>query len=73
MRKKKIELIDIAYPLFLLIVAIVAGIIGYFIGETIAYNQNATEVTKIHLEEYQNGYVYCPYCGEELKKEVNNE
>lgn len=70
MRKKKIELIDIAYPLFLLIVAIVAGIIGYFIGETIAYNQNATEVTKIHLEEYQNGYVYCPYCGEELKKEV---
>ena len=67
MRKKKIELIDIAYPLFLLIVAIVAGIIGYFIGETIAYNQNATEVTKIHLEEYQNGYNYCPYCGEELK------
>lgn len=68
MRKKKIELIDIAYPLFLIMVAFVVGIIGYFSGETLAYNQNATEVTKTHLEEYQNGYVYCPYCGEKLEE-----
>ena len=71
MKKKKIELIDIAYPLFLLVVAIWVGIVAYFVGETIAYNQNATEVTKVHLEEYQKGYTYCPYCGEEIKKNDN--
>lgn len=70
---KKIEPIDIMYSLLLLIVAIFVGGVGYFVGETIAYNENATEVTKVHLEEYQNGYVYCPYCGEVLEEEAEND
>lgn len=71
MKKKKITLTEIAYYLFLLLVAFFVGIAGYFVGETIAYNQNATEVTKVHLEKYLDNYVYCPYCGEELKKAVD--
>ena len=64
---RKIKTRDIVEIIAMILVYIICARIGYLSGGVMA-DDNADIVTKAHLEEYQNGYVYCPYCGEELKK-----
>lgn len=68
---KKLNKRDIAEIIGMILVFIICAMFGYLFGGIMSDDTDI--VTKAHLEEYQNGYVYCPYCGEELKKEVNNE
>jgi hypothetical protein len=66
---KKIKTRDIVEIIAMILVYSLCAGLGYLGGGLIA-DDNADIVTKVHLEEYQDGYTYCPYCGEELKKEV---
>jgi len=67
---RKLKARDIAEIIGIALVFIISMRLGYLSGEVLNTDFDAEAIAKAHIEQLNEGYNYCPYCGEELKKEV---
>lgn len=69
-RKIKMNLKDILK--ILIIITIFTLSLGFAIGEIITFCENKNNTYDIHQQLENNNFKYCPYCGEELKIDLDN-